>query len=453
MKQPSRGSVLIGVLWCVVLLGITVVSMLHAARLELRVTKNHVDAQQAYYLAIAGIEKSKALLYDLAKRMREDGKTHSTLLENNVKEFRDIPLGRGLFRVVRAARAEDTGRHLVYGMSNEEARLDVNHASYDDLVKLTNMTPDVAAAIIDWRDEDSNLTPGGAEADDYLALDPPYVPGNAPFTTVRELLRVRGMPLNLFYGEDANGNGLLDATEDDGMSSSPPDNNNGLLEAGWSGLLTVDASVQDVTVRGEARINLQTATERELKGLSGVNDNTAKAIVAHREKNQFESIAQLLDVRFAQEENKSGNDQQNRSGEENQNQEENAAKAIEPALLKQIADQVTAGRGQQRAGAINLNTTSKTVLACLPDVTEELATNIITHRKNRPFANVAELLDVSGMTQDIFKKICNRVAVRGETYRVISEGLLPATGARRRIEAVIRYDGYDVETLYYREEI
>jgi type II secretory pathway component PulK len=451
MKQKSRGSVLIGVLWCVVLLAITVVSMLHSARLELRVTKNHVDTQQAYYLAVAGIEKSKALLYDLAKRMREDGKTHSTLLEDNVKEFRDVPLGRGLFRVIRAARADDTARHLVYGLSNEEARLDINHASYEDLLKIDDMTPDVGAAIIDWRDEDANLTPGGAEADDYLALDPPYLPSNAPYTTVRELLRVRGMPLNLFYGEDANGNGLLDAKEDDGMSSTPPDNANGLLEGGWSALLTVNSSVQDVTVRGEPRINLQTATESELKGVSGLDDNVVKAIVAHREDNQFESIGQLLDVRFPQAEN--NREEQNSAGEENQNREENGAKAIEPELLKRIADQVSAGRGQQRSGVINLNTTSNTVLACLPDVTEELATSIITHRKNRPFANVAELLDVSGMTQDIFKKICNRVAVRGETYRVISEGVLPATGARRPVEAVIRYDGYDIETLYYREEI
>ena len=449
-SAPQKGSVLIGVLWCVVLLGITVVSMLHSTRLELRVTKNHADVYQAYYLAVAGVEKAKALLYDQAKRMREDGKTYSDALENNPQEFRDVQLGRGLFRVIRPASAEDSARHLAYGLSNEEARLDVNHAAYDDLLKLPGMTPDVAAAIVDWRDDDGNLTPGGAEKDDYIALDPPYLPSDAPFLTVRELLRVRDMPPERFYGEDANQNGLLDASEDDGLSSAPPDNANGFLEGGWSQLLTVDASVEDVTARGEARVNVQTASESDLKAISGIDDRVAQAIVAHRGDKQFGSIAQLLDVRFKQPEGEGDNANE---GNEGENDADQGAKAIAPELLKQIADQVTVANGRARAGVSNVNTASKTVLACLPDVSEELAGSIVTHRKSRPFANVAELLDVTAMTQDIFKKICKRVAVRGETYRVISEGLLPATGARRRIESVIRYNGFDIETLYYREEL
>ena len=43
---------------------------------------------------------------------------------------------------------------------------------------------------------------------------------------------VRGVSSDLFAGEDANQNGLLDPEEDDGDNSYPPDNRDGILDAG-----------------------------------------------------------------------------------------------------------------------------------------------------------------------------------------------------------------------------
>ena len=81
----------------------------------------------------------------------------------------------------------------MYGVNDEEARLNASYASPEELGKLYLMTPEVAAAIVDWRDDDSTVTPGGAEAEYYASLQPPYLPRNAPFQTLRELLMVRGV--------------------------------------------------------------------------------------------------------------------------------------------------------------------------------------------------------------------------------------------------------------------
>ncbi|MBH1592762.1 general secretion pathway protein GspK [Stenotrophomonas maltophilia] len=52
----------------------------------------------------------------------------------------------------------------------------------------------LAGAIVDWRDEDSLLQPGGgAEAQDYAAAGLPYGPRNKRFETLGELQRVLGM--------------------------------------------------------------------------------------------------------------------------------------------------------------------------------------------------------------------------------------------------------------------
>ena len=51
----------------------------------------------------------------------------------------------------------------------------------------------LSAAIVDWQDEDQQITQNGAEDYTYLGLTPPYRTPNAPFMSVSELRAVRGM--------------------------------------------------------------------------------------------------------------------------------------------------------------------------------------------------------------------------------------------------------------------
>ena len=51
-----RGSILIGVLWCMVLLSVLVIGVLHTSRKYLLVVKNYGDRVQAHYLALAGVD-------------------------------------------------------------------------------------------------------------------------------------------------------------------------------------------------------------------------------------------------------------------------------------------------------------------------------------------------------------------------------------------------------------
>ena len=105
------------------------------------------------------------------------GQSHSGELYNAPQEFREVALGRGHFQVLRRGR-NDEGGGIIYGVSDEESRLNVNSATPEELAKLSGMTPDVVAAILDWRDEDNAVSPGGAEAEYYLSLQPPSLPRN-----------------------------------------------------------------------------------------------------------------------------------------------------------------------------------------------------------------------------------------------------------------------------------
>ena len=434
--RSTTASVLVGILWCLALLSVVVVGVLHSARLDLLVVKNHGDKIQAHYLALAGIEKAKALLYREAGERKKSARNHSGELYDAPQEFRDVPFGRGQFRVFHPGRA-DAGGKIVYGISDEESRLNVNRATAEELTKLPLMTPEAVAGILDWRDPNDTVTPNGAEAEYYLSLSAPYLPRNGPLQTVRELLMVRGVSRELFMGEEANQNGL-DPEEGNG---------DGILDAGLSALVTVDSSVAGQNAAGEDRVNVQSADEKALSSVRGISAELAKAIIAYRGQNKLENLADLLNVAALAPQGKS-------PGTTQTNNQTTGPKLISEQLLMEIADDVTVADDSDQAGAININTASPEVLACLPGLSKELAQAIVAYRKSAGFfPNIAVLLKVDGMNREIFKQVAPKVSARSETFRILSEGQVTSTGARKRIQVIVRLGSGSIDTLSYREDL
>lgn len=473
LKPAPRGSVLVALLWCLALLSVVVIGVLHAGRMDLMVAKNYGDRLQAHYLAVAGIERAKAMLYQDAANRRRSKVNHNGQLFDSPRDFRDVPLGRGHFRVFRQGRRDEAGGGVVYGVGDEESRLNLNTASAEELAKLPGMSQEIAAAIVSWRSSGNQAMAMAPDGEYYASLQPPRRPRQAPFQTVRELLMVRGVNARLFFGEDTNQNGLLDQEEDDGNETPPADNHDGLLDSGLSGLVTVDSQVEGTSASGDSRIDVQSASETELSAVSGITADIAKAIVAYRGQKKFESLADLLDVTPPQPQRPGAQPPNNQPAPDGgggnpppdagasppviQTQNNNAGsneKLISTDLLMSIADELSAGGSKEQAGVVNLNTAGSEVLACLPGMTAELAQAVVNYRQSSGyFPNIAYLLKVSGMTREIFKQVCPKVAVRSETYRILCEGKVTSSGARERIQIIVRVSSTDVVTLSYREDL
>jgi general secretion pathway protein K len=68
---------------------------------------------------------------------------------------------------------------------------------------LDEMTINVIVdSIKDWIDADNTVTGYGAETAYYASLDPPYEAKNAPMDCIEELLMVKGITKDIFYGTD-----------------------------------------------------------------------------------------------------------------------------------------------------------------------------------------------------------------------------------------------------------
>jgi DNA uptake protein ComE-like DNA-binding protein len=457
---------LVSLLWIVAILSIVVVGVLHSANLDLRVVKNHGDSIQAHYLALAGIEKAKALLYQASKENQKSGINHSEELYDSPENFRDVAFSRGTFRVFNGGESGTEGG-IKFGVVDENRFLNFNTAQATNLTLLDGMTPEVIAALMDYRDQDQQASPGGAEFDEYAAMQPPYIPHDAPFRTLRELLMVRGMPANLLLGEDSNANNWLDPDENDGELFKPMDNQDGKLDRGWAGLGTLWSTVRNVNARGEARINIQQAGESQLAEIDGISTDLAKSIVQYRGYRKFETVADLLDVRAIEKSsrsssqssrNQSRSSSRSRSSSSSSGNQSNGTPTgpnlIDQTLLTQIADFVTASEDTSLPGRINVNTAAFEILNTLPGIDEILATAIINHRSaNGFFQSSAGILEVDGMTTDIFKELAEQITTRSETFRIFSEGRIGSTGASRRLQVVVQIGANSVNTLSYREDL
>jgi len=97
-------------------------------------------------------------------------------------------------------------RALVAGnLTDEQARFNLNNlvksnaksepdvAIFQRLLESLQLPPELAFAVVDWIDPDSDLAgPAGAEDNHYLALERPYRAANQPLVQVEELHRIRG---------------------------------------------------------------------------------------------------------------------------------------------------------------------------------------------------------------------------------------------------------------------
>ncbi len=69
------------------------------------------------------------------------------------------------------------------------------------LIEARQGDPSVVDAILDWLDDDDDPLPMGAESEYYQQMPVPYRAKNGPMTSVEELLLIRGVTPELYFGD------------------------------------------------------------------------------------------------------------------------------------------------------------------------------------------------------------------------------------------------------------
>ena len=185
--RRNRGSALLAVLWLSAALSAIAFSIAATVRAETERTALHAEGVRAYFLAAGAVDR--AMLYI------QWGPEHLTP-EGKPRFFR-----HGLPRMHFSFPSGEADVEVI----SETAKVDLNRATPETLFRLLSAVGapadnarELTAAIVEWR---SAAPQGPAPMDQFsLSPTPSFRSRHASFQEIEELLLLRGMTTELFYG-------------------------------------------------------------------------------------------------------------------------------------------------------------------------------------------------------------------------------------------------------------
>ena len=188
----QKGVILIALLWILTALSMIALSFSRETFVEVAAARNARDMAISYYAARAGIA---ATVYQIMQR-RLIPRVRQLELPGPPDPI-DLGLIQGKFE----------GAEYQVAIQDESAKINLNTVGEEQLrtlmaaVGINKVDADIITdSLMDWRDADNLHRPNGAEDDYYQTLNPPYKAKNGRMDTVEELLLVRGVTRDYYYG-------------------------------------------------------------------------------------------------------------------------------------------------------------------------------------------------------------------------------------------------------------
>jgi general secretion pathway protein K len=251
--KGEKGVALVLALAVIALLVSLVVDFSYTMMVDLTLAANLRDGQKAFYEARSGVELAR-------HQLQKDDSAYDALdedwalLPEHPGFLSDDDEGR--FKVTIEDEAGKIAiNKLVAGDKDKKVDL-VIRAQLERLFEVLELDPQLIDPIIDWLDPDNNPQPFGAEDEYYQSLPSPYPCKNGPLAALEELLLVKGMTKEIFYGQE----------EKKGL-------------------------IHYLTLYSDGKVNINTATVEILQSLSDKIDKVlAQAIIDYRQEKPFKEI-------------------------------------------------------------------------------------------------------------------------------------------------------------------
>jgi general secretion pathway protein K len=200
----ERGFALLAVMLVLALLGVVAVEFAFSMRLEASMVRSYKEAVLASHLAEAGVQQAiREILSDAQiQALAEDGQL--SFYRTVTGQTTPVALPR-----LKRTRVALGAGEFSYKITDEESRINVNLATPDRIDKLLlalgvdKQERDVINdSLQDWKDPNDEHRANGAESDDYyLKLPVPYRARNALLQDVAELVQIRGVTPEIYWGK------------------------------------------------------------------------------------------------------------------------------------------------------------------------------------------------------------------------------------------------------------
>lgn len=255
--MKRRGSALVLALVTVVILSALVMAFLFQIRLESELAGRYRYRMKAQALARGGVEYAKLLM---VKSLRPGVEAEEEWGEDMFLRLQNLNRGMSLQNHVR----EMEDGTITLSIVPESGRRNVNQlqrADWEQLLESVGIPDSIHPALIDtfldWTDGNDLTRLHGAESDDPYYQERGYRVKNAPVDSLDEMLLIKGFTRAILYG--------------------------GTLAEFWD---MPDVRVEGIapllTVHGDGRINVNTASPAVLRTLPGITEEQIERLLLGR---------------------------------------------------------------------------------------------------------------------------------------------------------------------------
>lgn len=297
-SNREQGIALMIVLIVIMVLGVLAGGFAYSMRVETKLAGNSNFEGDLEWIGRSGVEFARYILVQHLNVMNEPWDSRNQkwaggpMGTNEILaalSLEDNPLGHGTFSI----RITDTDRKFNINLISETGTYPLQQA-----LMLVGGDPGETSKIqdsfLDWIDPNDNSHLNGAETPDYLSNPnpgyAPYIAKNGPLDDLSELMLIRGITPEMFWGPGGRRRAMSDINETPGGQSTE----------GSSGLVDL------FTTLSEGSININTASASVLQLLPGVDAGLAQGIINLRsgwdgvdgteDDVPFRSVGELINV-------------------------------------------------------------------------------------------------------------------------------------------------------------
>lgn len=203
----NAGIALIIVMITVLVLSVLAGGFAYSMRVETKLARNAASESDLLWLGRSGVELARYVLgeqlalgcepYDALNQVWAGGPGGLCTSNSPLAgiQLTDVPLGPGRFSV----RIVDLERKFNINVADEL----ILQQAFILMGVDPGEFPALVSAILDWMDPDDDIHLSGAESDYYQTLHPPYFAKNRPLEDLSELLLVRGITPEIYWGPAA----------------------------------------------------------------------------------------------------------------------------------------------------------------------------------------------------------------------------------------------------------
>jgi general secretion pathway protein K len=287
-KKSRAGFALILVMLTIITLTALVASLAISMNTEMRLARNSDYDVEMEWMGRSGIELAEfALANKCAAQKGIDALDQfwaggTSPCSNDIPQIslKNVPLGHGQISVTITDMERKWDINLV--ANARQPQMDILQKALAEVgVTDAGLSSTISDSILDWCSPSDTSRFSGAKDDYYTHLKPPYYCKSGPIDDLSELLLIKGMTPEIYWGSNATNHPVSAFQQHGGGAFSEP------TGGGSGGFGNKDEPVYPVGLQQlfspmGAKLNINTASLKTLQLIPGMDESSAEAIIRQR---------------------------------------------------------------------------------------------------------------------------------------------------------------------------